>query len=77
MIFSLEGVGWQWYILPATLLGSFFIKDFFCKFFCPVGQSFTLMIKMKQKLMKNYKQAKLKAQEQKNCKSQSCMLKNQ
>jgi len=77
MIFSLEGVGWQWYILPATLLGSFFIKDFFCKFFCPVGQSFTLMIKLKQKLVKNFKQTKLKVQEQKSCNSQSCVLKNQ
>jgi len=72
MIFSLEGVGWQWYILPATLLGSFFIKDFFCKFFCPVGQSFTLMIRVKQKLMKSSKSTKLRVQ--KTGSSQSCML---
>jgi len=71
MIFSLEGVGWQWYILPATLLGSFFIKDFFCKFFCPVGQSFTLMIKVRQKLMKHSNKTKLKGQSK--CNSQSCV----
>lgn len=77
MIFSLEGIGWQWYILPATLLGSFFIKDFFCKFFCPVGQSFTLMIKGKQKLIKHFKPTKLKSYEQKTCNSYNCVSKNQ
>lgn len=71
MIFSLEGVGWQWYILPATLLGSFFIKDFFCKFFCPVGQSFTLMIRVKQKLMKRSNRTKLRVQNK--CNPQGCM----
>ncbi|MFA8436985.1 MAG: FMN-binding protein [Marinifilaceae bacterium] len=55
MIFSLEGVGMQWYILPATLVGAFFMKDFFCKFFCPVGQTFTLLIKWRQKLAKRFK----------------------
>jgi len=70
MIFSLEGVGWQWYILPATLLGSFFIKDFFCKFFCPVGQSFTLMIRVKQKLMKRSNRNIIRVKN--TCNSQSC-----
>jgi len=70
MIFSLEGVGWQWYILPATLLGSFFIKDFFCKFFCPVGQSFTLMIRVKQKLMKRSNRNMIRVKN--TCNSQSC-----
>jgi len=77
LIFSLEGVGWQWYILPATLLGSFFMKDFFCKFFCPVGLSFTLMIKGKQKLTKSFKQTKLNSHEHQVCGSKGCVSKNQ
>jgi Na+-translocating ferredoxin:NAD+ oxidoreductase RnfG subunit len=37
LIFSLEGVGIQWYILPASLLGAFFVPSFWCRLFCPVG----------------------------------------
>jgi Na+-translocating ferredoxin:NAD+ oxidoreductase RnfG subunit len=37
MMFSLEGLGIQWYILPAALLGSFFVPSFWCRLFCPVG----------------------------------------
>jgi Na+-translocating ferredoxin:NAD+ oxidoreductase RnfG subunit len=37
MMFSLEGLGIQWYILPAALLGAFFVPSFWCRLFCPVG----------------------------------------
>jgi Na+-translocating ferredoxin:NAD+ oxidoreductase RnfG subunit len=37
MMFSLEGIGIQWYILPAALMGSFFVSSFWCRLFCPVG----------------------------------------
>jgi len=37
MMFSLEGLGIQWYILPAALLGSLFVPSFWCRLFCPVG----------------------------------------
>ncbi len=37
MIFSLTGAGIQWYILPASLIGSFFVLNFWCRLFCPVG----------------------------------------
>ena len=50
MLFSLEGVGIQWYILPATLIGSLFINDFFCTYFCPVGRSFTYLIKARKSI---------------------------
>lgn len=36
-LFGLEGFGVQWYILPAVILGSFTLKRFWCRFFCPVG----------------------------------------
>ena len=36
-IFSFEGLGAVWFILPITLLSSFFIRRFWCRFFCPVG----------------------------------------
>jgi len=37
MMFSLAGAGVQWYILPLSLVGSFFILNFWCRLFCPVG----------------------------------------
>ena len=37
MMFSLEGLGIQWYILPAALIGSLFVPSFWCRLFCPVG----------------------------------------
>ncbi len=37
MMFSLSGVGVQWYILPMSLIGSFFVLNFWCRLFCPVG----------------------------------------
>jgi Na+-translocating ferredoxin:NAD+ oxidoreductase RnfG subunit len=37
MMFSLEGLGIQWYILPAAILGSLFVPSFWCRLFCPVG----------------------------------------
>ncbi|WP_299792921.1 assimilatory sulfite reductase (NADPH) flavoprotein subunit [uncultured Shewanella sp.] len=37
MMFSLQGMGIQWYILPFSLLGSFFVPQFWCRLFCPVG----------------------------------------
>jgi Na+-translocating ferredoxin:NAD+ oxidoreductase RnfG subunit len=37
MMFSLKGLGIQWYILPAAILGSLFVPSFWCRLFCPVG----------------------------------------
>ena len=48
MIFGLEGVGIQWYILPAVLVGALFITDFFCRYFCPVGNSFKYVISFRK-----------------------------
>ena len=56
MFFSLEGMGIQWYILPAALIGSLFISDFFCYYFCPVGASFKLLIDNRRKLINKIKE---------------------
>jgi len=45
MMFSLNGVGIQWFVLPLALIGSFFVSSFWCRFFCPCGQA---LIKLKQ-----------------------------
>ena len=41
MMFSLNGTGIQWFILPMALIGSFFMSTFWCRFFCPCGQALT------------------------------------
>jgi hypothetical protein len=48
MMFSLEGVGIQWYILPLALIGSFFMSSFWCRFFCPTGLALTSLVKARQ-----------------------------
>jgi hypothetical protein len=44
-LFSLEGMEIQWLILAAVILGSLFMKRFFCRFFCPVGIVFGLVVR--------------------------------
>ena len=55
MLFSLEGVGVQWYILPLALIGAFFIKDYWCRLFCPVGRCLNIAVTRRNKW---HKQAK-------------------
>ena len=52
MMFSLEGVDIQWYILPLAVIGSFFVSLFWCRFFCPVGSVFTVLLKMRKEAIK-------------------------
>ena len=52
MFFSLEGIGIQWYILPAALVGSLFVSNFFCRFFCPVGASFNVLLSYRRGIVK-------------------------
>lgn len=56
MMFSLEGVGIQWYILPAALFGSLLFSNFFCRYFCPVGAGFDLLVKYRSKAVRKIKQ---------------------
>jgi len=48
MMFSLEGLGIQWYILPAALLGSLFVPSFWCRLFCPVGLYLNEMVRLRR-----------------------------
>jgi len=50
LLFSLEGSGLHWYLLPAVLLGSLLVPDVFCRYFCPVGRSFSYLLKVRQKV---------------------------
>jgi uncharacterized protein with FMN-binding domain len=52
MMFSLEGIGIQWYILPAALFGSLIMSNFFCRYFCPVGASFTILLRVRTSMNK-------------------------
>ena len=50
MMFSLEGLGIQWYILPISLLGSLFVPSFWCRMFCPVGLYLNEMVRLRRSL---------------------------
>ncbi len=52
MMFSLDGVGIQWFILPLALIGSFFTSAFWCRFFCPCGHALTKLIQFRKKIVK-------------------------
>ena len=45
LLFSLNGAGLQWYLLPAALIGAMLIPDFYCRYFCPVGRTLNLVLK--------------------------------
>jgi len=51
MMFSLEGYGIQWYILPAALLGAFFVPSFWCRLFCPVGLYLNQVVRFRRSIL--------------------------
>lgn len=57
MMFSLEGLGIQWYILPATLLGAAFVPSFWCRMFCPVGLYLNEIVRLRKKLLRRFSSA--------------------
>jgi polyferredoxin len=61
MMFSLEGMGMQWYILPFSILGSLFIRDFWCRLFCPVGLSLNELVRIRRKTVDRFSSGKQKA----------------
>ncbi len=48
MMFSLEGIGVQWYILPFSILGAFLVPQFWCRLFCPVGFTLSETVRLRQ-----------------------------
>ena len=55
MMFSLNGVGIQWFILPLALIGSFFMSSFWCRFFCPCGHALTNLVQFRKKLIQLFR----------------------
>jgi len=51
MMFSLNGVGIQWFLLPLALIGSFFMSTFWCRFFCPCGHALTKLRQYRKKIL--------------------------
>ncbi len=51
MMFSLTGAGVQWYILPLSLIGSFFVLNFWCRLFCPVGNVLHSTVRVRKRLL--------------------------
>ena len=49
-IFSLTGENLQWYLASLALLGSFFVPKFWCRFFCPVGEILTGLVKLRARI---------------------------
>lgn len=54
VLFSLKGLGVQWYLVSLTLLAAFFIPRFWCRFFCPVGVVLQIAAKTKMKLRSGF-----------------------
>lgn len=50
VLFSLKGLGIQWYLVTLAMLGSFFIPRFWCRYFCPVGVVLQNLAKLKGKM---------------------------
>lgn len=46
-LFKFDGYGLIWLIMPIVMLSSFFIKRFYCRFFCPAGAALTLSTKLR------------------------------
>ncbi|PSW06553.1 FMN-binding protein [Photobacterium lipolyticum] len=58
MLFSLEGVGIQWYILPLSIFGAFVVNDFWCRMLCPLGRFLTYSVEMRAKTLKQFRKGK-------------------
>jgi Na+-translocating ferredoxin:NAD+ oxidoreductase RnfG subunit len=54
MAFSLNGEGLQWFLLPASIIGAFFIPTFWCRNFCPLGHGLNKLISIRNNIMKKF-----------------------
>lgn len=55
LIFSLTGAGVHWYILPLSLIGSFFVLNFWCRLFCPVGHVLHSTVRVRRSVLGRFK----------------------
>lgn len=55
MMFSLEGMGIQWYILPISLFGAFLVPQFWCRLFCPVGLTLSEAVRLRRSAVNRVK----------------------
>ncbi len=60
MMFSLTGAGIQWYILPLSLIGSFFVLNFWCRLFCPVGHVLHSTVRVRRRVLGGAKKVEAK-----------------
>lgn len=49
-LFALEGSGVQWILLPVIVFAAFFIRRFWCRFFCPAGAVLNLSVKLHRRV---------------------------
>ncbi len=57
-LFSLEGIGIQWFILPVVLFGAFIIPLFWCRFFCPVKVILQITTKLHDRVKGTFEKLK-------------------
>ena len=55
LVFSLEGEGIQWFIMPIVLIGCFFIPEMFCRFFCPAGEMMSTILRVRNSVVQGIK----------------------
>ncbi|MGL1862663.1 MAG: FMN-binding protein [Pseudodesulfovibrio sp.] len=58
MAFSLNGEGLQWFLLPASVIGAFFIPTFWCRYFCPLGLGLNKLVSIRKSITKKINQTK-------------------
>jgi uncharacterized protein with FMN-binding domain len=58
MMFSLQGAGVQWFILPAALIGALLFPNFWCRFFCPAGNTLSTMLKLRKQTVSLFKKGR-------------------
>ncbi|BDY04753.1 FMN-binding protein [Ferrimonas sp. YFM] len=55
MLFSLDGLGVQWYILPLSLFGAFLVSDFWCRLLCPLGRFLNYSLEARARALARFK----------------------
>ena len=63
MLFSLDGIGIQWYILPLSIFGAFVVNDFWCRTLCPLGRFLNYSLEMRAKTLKQVQKGLSKGQD--------------